>query len=175
MTERNFADWLHEFRIRGSVPGLPTGAPVLIHYGGKDASGGQERVFRTAYGRFEQTDASAVDTAAASTRKLGAVIPILKKAGAAFPEQIGVGRAANTDLCVALNTLSKYHAFFGVEPNGRYSVTDAGSKNGSWLDGVRLVPRQPSALSDGSRLRLGSQKFVFYTYRGFLRFLETYP
>jgi hypothetical protein len=174
MSERGFSDWLHEFRIRGAVPGLPHGTPVLVRYGGKEASGDNDRAFRTAFGRVEQTAPSVIDPAAvAPGKKLGVVIPILKKEGAPFPDQIGVGRAANTDVCLALNTISKYHAFFCADAHGKYSVTDAGSKNGSWKDGLRLVPRQPEAIVDGSRLRLGSHKFVFYTYAGFVRLLET--
>jgi hypothetical protein len=175
MTERGFLDWLHEFRLRGAVNGLPSGTPVLVRYGGKELIEGQDRAFRTAFGRVEQTDASLIDASSTPGRKLGAVILILKKEGAPFPDQIGVGRAANTDVCLALNTISKYHAFFCADAKGKYSVTDAGSKNGSWKDGVRLAPRQPAALVDGSRLRLGAHKFLFYSYPGFLRLLETQP
>ncbi|MEZ4445574.1 MAG: sigma 54-interacting transcriptional regulator [Polyangiaceae bacterium] len=43
---------------------------------------------------------------------------------------------------------------------GRLTVTDLGSKNGTWVDGQRLVPKEPVALEEGSRLRLGRTLFV---------------
>jgi hypothetical protein len=174
MTERSFEECLREFRIRGVLARHPAGTPVLVRQGG-EASAGHDGGFRTAFGRLEQTHPSALDVAAKPEPALGSVFLVLKKDGAPFPEQIGVGRAANTDVCLPLTTLSKYHAFFSVDGRGGYVVADAGSKNGSWLDGRRLVPRQPVPLGDGGKLRLGAHKFLFYTYAGFIRLLETQP
>jgi hypothetical protein len=171
--ERSFAECLREFRARGSLPTQLTKAPVLVNYGAKPGSD-QERAFRTAFGRVEpQTHASMAD-AKPPEQELGCVFLIVKKEGAPFPEQIGIGRAANTDVCVALSSISKYHAFFSADGAGGYVVADAGSKNGSWLDGQRLAPRQPAPLVDGSRVRFGSHKFVFYTHAGFVHLLEGY-
>jgi hypothetical protein len=170
--ELSFAECLREFRMRGHLPAQLTRAPVLVNYGVKPTSGGQDRGFRTAFGSLEQSQASVADGSAPGEQEMGTVFLIVKKEGAPFPEQIGIGRAANTDVCLSLHSISKYHAFFSANGSGGYVVADAGSKNGSWLDGRRLAPRQSAALVDGSRLRFGSHKFVFYTHAGFVRLLE---
>src|SRR5688572_20179966 len=112
MTARPFEDYLREFRIRGSIASHPEGAPVLVRYGGKETNGDPDKAFRTAFVRSEQSQASSIDLPASQEVQLGTVIVIVKPQGAPFPEQIGIGRAANTDVCLALNTISKYHAFF---------------------------------------------------------------
>jgi hypothetical protein len=171
MMDLSFAECLRDFRMRGCLPAQGTKAPVLVNYGAKPADS-QERAFRTSFGRIEQTHASMADGKAPPEQELGSVFLIVKKEGAPFPDQIGIGRAANTDVCLSLNSISKYHAFFSADGSGGYIVADAGSKNGSWLDGRRLAPRQPTLLVDGSRLRFGAHKFLFYTHTGFVRLLE---
>jgi hypothetical protein len=49
-----------------------------------------------------------------------------------FPNMITVGRTANNDLVVADVSVSKFHAFFGQTPRG-LELSDAGSKNGTWV------------------------------------------
>ena len=169
--DRSFAECLREFRMRGNLPSHSAQVPVLVNYGGTPAIE-QERAFRTSFGRIEQTHASMADGKAPSEPELGTVFLVMKKEGAPFPDQIGIGRAANTDVCLSLNSISKYHAFLSADGAGGYIVADAGSKNGTWLDGRRLVPRQPTPLVDGSRLRFGAHKFLFYTHTGFVRLLE---
>jgi pSer/pThr/pTyr-binding forkhead associated (FHA) protein len=41
-----------------------------------------------------------------------------------------------------------------------YEIIDLNSKNGTWLDGKRLVPNQPNALPSGARLLLGQMDFI---------------
>ncbi len=174
MSERTFSRYLSEFRTTGLVPYHAVGTPVLIRYGANGDDADPERAFRTAFGRVESQQ-TGFDRADGAQKVLGEVVLIAKKEGAAFPEQIGLGRASNTDVCLPLTRISKYHAFFTRESSGRYSVTDAGSKNGTWVDGQRLAPRVPTLLSDGSRLLVGPHKFMFYTYDGLLRLLKEHP
>lgn len=44
---------------------------------------------------------------------------------------------------------------------GVLRVSDAGSRNGTWVDGSRLSPGEATALENGAVLRIGSTLFVF--------------
>lgn len=44
---------------------------------------------------------------------------------------------------------------------GVLRVTDAGSRNGTWVNGQRLAPRDRTPLDDGSVLRIGRTLFVY--------------
>ena len=98
----------------------------------------------------------------------GEVIPVAKRAGGAFLDRIGVGRARNADVCLPLPRVSKYHAYFSCDEKDRWTVTDAGSKNGTWLDGARIEARAPMSLVDGAEISFGPYRFIFYTPAGFV-------
>ena len=53
---------------------------------------------------------------------------------------------------------SKHLAF--TRPGGVLHVEDIGSRNGAWVDGVRLPPRSAVELRDGAVLRIGSTLLV---------------
>lgn len=94
----------------------------------------------------------------------GRVFAIFKPADRPFQERVGVGRARNTDVCIRLPRISKYHGYFTrSEDGGVHYFTDAGSKNGTTVDGDRLGPREPHELRPGSSVHLGPYHFVFYT------------
>jgi MoxR-like ATPase len=53
---------------------------------------------------------------------------------------------------------SKHVAF--TRPGGVLHIEDIGSRNGTWIDGVRLPPRSAVELRDGAVLRIGSTLLV---------------
>ncbi|WP_409346954.1 DUF6382 domain-containing protein [Paenibacillus sp. MBLB4367] len=60
-------------------------------------------------------------------------------------------------------SISRQHLVF--EQSGReYVVKDLASKNGSFLNGERLVPHREYALQDGDRIRMASVECVFKSY-----------
>ena len=65
------------------------------------------------------------------------VIPILKREGNPFPERIGVGRTKGTDITLADREVSKYQGYFSAAGE-RWSFTDGGSSNGTFIRGERL-------------------------------------
>jgi hypothetical protein len=67
----------------------------------------------------------------------------LRKTQDAFASMITVGRTGNNDLVLGDRLVSKFHAFFRVE-GGRVEVSDAGSRNGTWVGMQRLVPKGPA-------------------------------
>lgn len=45
--------------------------------------------------------------------------------------------------------------------NGRFSLLDAGSRNGTWVNATRLAPGERTALDEGAVLRIGRTLLVF--------------
>jgi hypothetical protein len=103
------------------------------------------------------------------------VFPVVKNQENAFGRGITVGRTGNNDVVLDDGTVSRFHAWFQRESEGRYVLTDAGSKNGSFVGGVRLAPRRPSPVVDGTRLRFGQVEVTFYLASGFTKVLARRP
>lgn len=74
-----------------------------------------------------------------------------------------LGRDAEPAAAFADASVSRRHARVLVE-GGRAVVEDLGSKNGTFVDGVRI--ERPAPLSDGSELRLGLAAFTFRSAGG---------
>jgi pSer/pThr/pTyr-binding forkhead associated (FHA) protein len=92
------------------------------------------------------------------------IFPLAKKSGASFPDRITIGRTANNDVVIADPSVSRLHAY--IKRSGQaWSVTDAGSKNGSWLRGIALEPRKELALPPSAVLRFGEVDVTFYLAR----------
>src|SRR5687768_18616867 len=68
------------------------------------------------------------------------VLPLIKKPGAQFGDRITVGRTSNNDIVLAHHTVSRLHVYFR-QRDGRWWITDAGSKNGTALRDADLVAR----------------------------------
>jgi len=90
------------------------------------------------------------------------VYPLAKKPGASFADMITVGRTPNNDVVLRDVTVSRFHAYFR-QRGDKWLVADAGSKNGSELEGQVLEPRKERELASGAALRIGDLELVFYT------------
>jgi hypothetical protein len=70
---------------------------------------------------------------------------------------VRVGRAADNDLAIANQRISRYHAQLRwVESS--WLVYDLDSTNGTWVDQRRVLANQPLALEPGGQLRLGDHE-----------------
>jgi hypothetical protein len=98
------------------------------------------------------------------------VYAIEKRPGGVFQEQISIGRTRNNDIHLPYADISKYHAYF-VPTQGGYALADAGSKNGTFVDERRLVPRTPEAVEDETVIRFGPYSVRYLSTDGFLRWL----
>jgi FHA domain len=92
------------------------------------------------------------------------IYPLAKKPGASFPDRITIGRTANNDVVIADPSVSRLHAYI-KHTGDAWSVTDAGSKNGSWLRGIALDARKESKLPASAVLRFGEVDVTFYLAR----------
>ncbi|PAZ12092.1 cell division protein FtsK, partial [Streptomyces sp. SA15] len=68
--------------------------------------------------------------------------------------QIHIGRSADADVPLDDPDVSRLHCAITVGPDGRVSVADPGSTNGTTLDGRRIGPR-PVRFTPGALLRIG--------------------
>src|SRR5207302_10503529 len=110
-------------------------------------SAGREPTGREPTGTFRLVDASKPKGAAAAAppnerggRPL--VLP-LRKVQSTFPSMITVGRTDNNDLVVPDEQVSKFHAFFRLVGE-RVEISDAGSRNGTFVGGRRIESRGAS-------------------------------
>ena len=84
----------------------------------------------------------------------------VRKVQTLYQSMISVGRTSNNDIVLADASVSKFHAHFRL--NGEvYYLLDAGSKNGTLLDGQQLVPKQPALVIDGAVISFGGLRFRF--------------
>lgn len=155
-----FEDFVEAYRAHGATASLIPEHPVLVRFDGADAA--VQRGYRTTLDRSPDDVDDYDSEEIGRSRPLGEVFEVRKRHGNPFPEQIGLGRAPNTDVSLQLAGLSKYHAVILLN-GGSYSLADAGSKNGSYIDGRRLLTRESKSLSSGSRVRLGPYRFLFLT------------
>ena len=81
--------------------------------------------------------------------------PLRKRPEAnSFAGMITFGRVGNNDVVVDHTGVSKFHAYLRQEEQG-WTVQDANSKNGSFLNGVPMEPERAYPFGPGSELRLG--------------------
>lgn len=71
-----------------------------------------------------------------------------------FAALITVGRARNNDVVIEHPTVSKLHVIFTKVGPG-WQVSDEGSSNGTFLNGVKLTAREKRSVAEGDSLRLG--------------------
>ena len=77
-------------------------------------------------------------------------------------EEFTVGRMDTCMLMLKDPSVSKLHARLRwSEPAGAYSVRDAGSMNGTFVNGVPLGSRQEFQLHDGDALFFGDVQFLY--------------
>ncbi|MGE0709467.1 MAG: FHA domain-containing protein [Planctomycetota bacterium] len=87
--------------------------------------------------------------------------------------ELVIGRKP-VDIQIVLNSVSSRHALLAPPQAGRphWTLSDDASTNGTFVDGVKLAPRQPVALQDGAALRFGpgaEARFTFLESASFLR------
>lgn len=70
-----------------------------------------------------------------------------------------IGRHPDQDLQVLDRVVSKQHSIVELGPNGRYTVRDAGSRNGTFVNG-QVVPDR-AELRNGDRIVVGSSEIVY--------------
>lgn len=86
----------------------------------------------------------------------------LRKRHSTFKDTILIGRASSNDICIPHSSVSKLHARTR-SIGGQVHIADAGSSNGTEVDGARIVTEV--ALAQGATLDIGDCSFIFYEPR----------
>lgn len=77
---------------------------------------------------------------------------------------VSVGRSRDNDVVIPDHSVSRRHAFLKREANGGFMVVDAGSSNGTSVNGKPVLTKgagPPTPLTPGCTLRLGQLEFTF--------------
>lgn len=83
-------------------------------------------------------------------------LPLLKRREVEPLSRITVGRAQNSDVVLMEPSVSNHHAWFGSDPQGSLTIQDAGSKNGTWVDGRRIPPGEVVWVQPMDQIKFGS-------------------
>ncbi len=79
---------------------------------------------------------------------------------------ISFGRGPQNAVVLPFAAMSKHHGYFREE-NGHWHIADAGSKNGTFVDGVRVANAALVPLRDGGSLRFGDITAKFWLPKSF--------
>lgn len=74
---------------------------------------------------------------------------------------VTIGQGSQNEVVLADDSISTRHARVEYDAGG-WRLTDLGSTNGTYVDGVRLAPEIPTPLAPGAVLRLGALTLVFH-------------
>lgn len=86
-----------------------------------------------------------------------------------------LGRGATCDISINDGTLSQQHLVLTRGENGRWSVKDAGSRNGTLLNRLRLQPGQEAELIPGAQLEAAGVNLAYYSPEGMLERIKRGP
>jgi hypothetical protein len=79
--------------------------------------------------------------------------------------EVKLGRDATNDLVVDDATLSRVHLVFARDALARWNVRDAGSRNGTKMDGAP-IGEAPMAVAPGAVIEAGAVRLTFYDAAG---------
>jgi hypothetical protein len=140
-------------------------AALLRDHGGSDGSS-EEKTLTLANDNIRAPSASGAFERSPFDR--APMYPLEKKVGASFPDMLTIGRTPNNDIALAEPSVSRLHCYFKSSPadhganQAGFLVADAGSKNGTWLNQVRLTARREVPINNGDLLKVGDVCLYFY-------------
>lgn len=144
------ADWLVELaraRRRAAFAATVTGHYLVIERGLADLG---EVAFATRVLTRRAAAPLALPAPAQPT-----VLPVVKAAGNPYPERVSVGRARNCDVVLRDASVSKLHAEL-LTGGAALELVDAGSHNGTRLNGRALAAHHRVTVASGDLLQLGN-------------------
>ena len=71
-----------------------------------------------------------------------------------------IGRSGSNDICILHGSVSKLHARAVQKPDGSWRLSDAGSSNGTLVQGVALGDKEERALAPGMLVVIGACHFT---------------
>lgn len=83
------------------------------------------------------------------------VYSLVKNAQNPWPDRISIGRARNNDVVIAEASVSKLHCHYMPTEAARI-IVDINSKNGTYVNDIRIPPGEKATIALGDNVRLGS-------------------
>ena len=146
--------------------------PVLVQQGKADLGDPRNEYRSTLKMRIDHERGEVqIETSAPGPEDL--VLEVKKSDRNSVQGKILVGRTETNDIPIPDITVSKHHAFIRIDENGDCWLSDAGSTNGTKLNGRPLAQGFSRQLRDGDQLIFGEVPFVFYTPSGFYELLRS--
>lgn len=128
-----------------------------------------ETIIREASGT-EEIDLNVALLAAASLDDL--VLPIRTKKQGGFSNRVSIGRAADADVVLLHQSVSRYHAELSWGADKETCVlTDLGARNGTFVDELQVSANGRVEVYGGAIIRLGQVAGRFYTPKSFRTWL----
>lgn len=81
--------------------------------------------------------------------------------GPEFEDDITIGRSDDTDFPIHEQTISGLHCKIQKLTDHLYSISDCNSTNGTFVNGIRLIPGEPQNFSHGDVLKIGAVELVY--------------
>jgi len=137
--------------------------PVLVQLRGPDEE--QEGdIFTTVTLTQQLKDGKITPQSLNMKPERGMIFPVAKQNTSLFEGMINVGRTVNNDVVLDIAGVSKFHAYFSRSSSGSdFFLTDANSKNGTFIERRQLRPHAQIKLKDGDRVCFAGQlEFTFY-------------
>ncbi len=142
--------------------------PVLLHR--PKEAGPDARVFRTGVIDTEAWQGELAE--GLQVYQSLEVLPVAKRSGGIFADRVTVGRTRNNDVALPYPNVSKFHAYFTWSPDrSAYYLNDAGSTNGTFVEGSRVMPKQPLVVPDMATVAFGTYSLRFRTTEGLYELL----
>jgi hypothetical protein len=90
--------------------------------------------------------------------------PVIKKPNDTSDVHIFLGREKTNDIVIPVRSVSNQHCKFAPpsQAGEKWLCRDLGSKNGSFLDGQRMIPGAAYELKNSSRLELGQDIVAWF-------------
>lgn len=87
-------------------------------------------------------------------------------------KELTLGRGPSADIVINDGTLSKKHLTIAIDARGSWLLRDAGSRNGTWIDGVKTQSGVPVGLTNGCRIKAAAVMLTYYSSSGLLNRLR---
>jgi hypothetical protein len=138
--------------------------PVMIFKEKHDSKG-----FTTEYTRMVNCETgSSIAPSYQELRKYRVLLPKCPETGK-VPTKFLVGRSKDREFYIDHSTVSKRHAFILLDTDkNTYQLGDAGSTNGTLLNGQAVEAGEPVQLKDRDIISFGDCDFMFFSPLGFV-------
>ncbi|MBI5496415.1 MAG: FHA domain-containing protein [Deltaproteobacteria bacterium] len=101
------------------------------------------------------------------------VFEVVKTSGSGARHVVALGRAADNDIVIEERSISKAHARLKRTAAGEWEVEDAGSRNGTRVNGTRVALDTARALRSGDVVNFGDVSCLFISSRDLFEQLPT--